>query len=63
MRCPKGKRNFDAFTSSSASEQKESTFTCTVKWYLSVADELTISGSLNTSLIGGVCLNILFPKL
>lgn len=27
MRCPKSERNFDAFTSSSAAEQKESTFT------------------------------------
>lgn len=42
---------------------KQSVFTWTVKWLLSVADELTISGSLNISFAGGLRLNILFPKL
>lgn len=63
MRCPESERNFDAFIST---EQKDSTFTWTVKWLLSVADALTISGCLKSFyfLVGrGVCLNILFCKL
>jgi len=60
MRRRKSERNFDAFTISSAAEQKESMFTWTAKWLLSVADELTISRSLNISFVGEVCLNSLF---